>query len=131
MNPVYFAESLKQPAQSHRRTIGEFMRVTVNHDKGLQGATKIVNDSADQLLAGAVTGPIQITNMHRAWQGSTMDFSFTGKMGFFSAPIKGKVYVTETDVTVDVDLPGILKQFVPEEKVRAQVEGRVRGLLNA
>jgi hypothetical protein len=107
------------------------MRVTVNHDKGLQGATKIVNDSADQLLASAAAGPVQITDLHRVWNGSTMDFSFKGKMGFFSAPIKGKVYVTETDVTVDVELPGVLKHFMPEEKVRAQVEGRVRGLLNA
>jgi len=105
------------------------MRVTVNHDKGLQGATKIVNDSADQLLASAASGPVTITDMNRQWNGSTMDFSFVGRMGFFSAPIKGKVYVTEKDVTVDVELPALLKQFMPEEKVRASLEGRVRGLL--
>jgi len=107
------------------------MRVTVNHNKGLDGATKIVNDSADQLLASAASGPVKITDMQREWNGSTMDFSFVGRMGFFSAPIKGKVYVTDRDVTVDVDLPGLLKQFMPEEKVRAAVEGRVRGLLNS
>lgn len=107
------------------------MRVTVNHDKGLQGAMKIVNDQADQLLGAAATGPVQITDVHRQWSGPNMDFAFTGRMGFFSAPIKGKVYVTEKDVTIDVELPGMLKHFMPEEKVRAQVEGRIRGLLNA
>ncbi|MBC8167571.1 MAG: polyhydroxyalkanoic acid system family protein [Bryobacteraceae bacterium] len=107
------------------------MRVTVSHNKGLQGATKIVNDSADQLLAGAATGPVQITDMQRHWEGSTMDFSFRGRMGFLSSEIKGKVFVTEQDVTIDVELPGILKQFMPEEKVKAQLETRVRGLLNA
>src|SRR4051794_9384623 len=107
------------------------MRVTVNHDKGLQGATKVVNDSADQLLANAASGPVQITDLQRTWNGSTMDFAFVGRMGFFSAPIKGKVYVTEKDVTVDVELPGLLKQFMPEDKVKSQIETRVRGLLNA
>ncbi|MBC7925444.1 MAG: polyhydroxyalkanoic acid system family protein [Bryobacteraceae bacterium] len=107
------------------------MRVTVNHDKGLQGATQVVNESADQLLASAATGPVQITDIKREWAGSTMDFAFTGRMGFFSAPIKGKIYVTDKDVTIDVELPGMLKAFMPEEKVRAQVESRVRGLLNA
>lgn len=107
------------------------MRITVKHDKGLQGAMKIVNDSADQLMASAAAGPVQVTDVNRTWNGSTMDFAFTGRMGLFNAPIRGQVFVTEQDVTVDVELPGILKHLVPEEKVKAQVEGRVRGLLNA
>jgi len=106
------------------------MRVTVNHDKGLEGAKKIVNDSADQLLASAASGPVKITDMNRQWNGNNMDFAFVGRMGFFSAPIRGQVLVTEKEVTIDVELPGLLKQFMPEEKIRAQVEGRVRGLLN-
>src|SRR5947209_3682530 len=107
------------------------MRVTVSHNKGLEGAKKIVNDSADNLFAGTVGGPVQITDVYRNWNGSDMDFAFTGRMGIFSAPIKGKVYVTEKDVTIDVELPGMLKNLIPEEKVKQQVEARVRGLLNA
>lgn len=106
------------------------MRVTVNHDKGLEGAKRIVNDSADQLLASAASSPVKITDMSREWNGNTMNFAFVGRMGFFSAPFKGRIFVTDKDVTIDVDLPGLLKQFVPEEKVRAKVEGRARGLLN-
>src|SRR4051794_7947824 len=104
------------------------MRVTVSHNKGVQGATKIVNDSAEQLLASATTGPVQITDVQRNWQGSDMDFSFNARMGFFGAPIKGKVLVTDKDVTVDVELPGMLKNLIPEEKVRQQMEGKIRGL---
>jgi len=106
------------------------MRVTVSHNKGLEGAKKIVNDSADQLLMSAATGPVQITDMQRDWNGNTMNFSFRAGMGIFSAPLKGLVTVTEKDVTIDIDLPPMLKQFIPEEKVRAQVEGRIKGLLN-
>jgi hypothetical protein len=58
-----------------------------------------------------------------------MDFSFTARMGVFSAPIKGTVLCTEKDVTVDVELPGMLKALIPEDKVKQQVEGRVKGLL--
>ena len=107
------------------------MRVTVTHNKGLQGVMKIVNDSADQLMASATSGPVVVTDVERRWDGSTMHFSFTGRMGIFSAPIRGHVECAERDVTVDVELPGMLKHFVPEEKVKQQVEGRVRGLLNA
>ena len=58
-----------------------------------------------------------------------MHFSFTGKMGFFTAPLKGWVQVTEKDVTIECELPGILSKLMPEEKVKAQIESRVRGLL--
>jgi Putative polyhydroxyalkanoic acid system protein (PHA_gran_rgn) len=107
------------------------MRVTVSHTKTVPEVTKIVNDSVDQLLGNVAGAPLKISNVQRAWHGNTMDFSFTGKMGFFSADVRGSVIVDEKNVTIDVELPGILKNFIPEEKVKAQVEGRVRGLLNA
>jgi hypothetical protein len=107
------------------------MRVTVSHNKGLQGAIKQVNDSSDQLFTGMAGGPVQVTDVVRRWDGSTMHFSFVARMGVFTAPIRGFVECAERDVTIDVELPGMLKQFVPEEKVKQQVEGRVRGLLNS
>ncbi len=105
------------------------MRVTVTHDKGLQGAKKLVDDSADEIFKGAPGMPIQIVDQQKRWEGDTMHFSFTGKMGFFTAPLKGWVLVSEKDVTVEVELPALLKQFMPDEKVRAQIESRVKGLL--
>lgn len=107
------------------------MRVTVSHNKGLQGAIKIVNDSADQLVTSAASGPVTISDVDKKWEGNTMHFSFRGRMGFFSSVVKGLVQCAENEVTIDVELPGALKALVPEEKVKAQVEGRVRGLLNA
>ena len=92
---------------------------------------KIVNDSADQLIASTASGPVAVSDVDRRWDGSTLHFSFTGRMGIFSAPIRGYVQCAEHDVTIDVELPGMLKHFVPEEKVKQQVEGRVKGLLNA
>lgn len=105
------------------------MRVTVTHNKGLQGAKKLVDESAAEAFKGAPGVPIQIVDQEKRWEGDTMHFSFTGKMGFFSAPIKGWVYVTEKDVTIECELPGILKQFMPEDKLKTRIESRVRGLL--
>lgn len=107
------------------------MRITVSHNKGLEGVTKIVNESADQLVTSAATGPVTISEVDKKWEGDTMHFSFRGKMGFFSSVVKGLVHCAEKEVTIELDLPGPLKALVPEEKVRAQVEGKVRGLLNA
>ena len=121
---------LKQPKVGYRRTIGFHMRVTVSHNKGTQGAMKLVNDSAEQILAGTASGPVTISEVNRNWEGSTMHFSFKAKMGFFSSPIHGYVQCNEKDVTVEVELPAALKAFVPEEKVKAQLEGRVKGMLN-
>ena len=105
------------------------MRVTISHDKGKKEAMRIIDQTADEFIKGMATGPVKVTNQSKSWNGSTMDFGFTGKMGIFSSPIKGKIDVTETEVIIDVELPGMLKNFLPEEKVRAEVQNRVRGLL--
>jgi hypothetical protein len=105
------------------------MRVTVSHNKGLEGAKKIVNDYADQLFVGAPGSPLQIVNQQKTWNGSTMNFSFVAQMGIFTAPLKGYVQCADKDITVELELPAILKQFIPEEKVRQQVEGKIKGFL--
>lgn len=107
------------------------MRVTVSHTKTKQEVIKIVNDSADQIFGGVPGAPVKITDQTKHWDGSTMHFSLTGKVGFFSAPLKGTVAVTDKDVTIDCELPELLKKFIPEEKVKAGIEGQVKGLLTA
>jgi hypothetical protein len=105
------------------------MRVTVSHSKSEQEVKKIVDDSTDQLFGGMPGSPLQIVDQQKRWDGSTMHFSFTGKMGFFTAPLRGTVIVTEKDVTVECDLPPLLKSFIPEQKIEEGVKSQVRGLL--
>ncbi len=105
------------------------MRVSVSHTKGKQEAMRIIDQTADDFMKGMLAGPVQITNQRKVWKGSTMDFGFTGRMGFFSAPINGTITVTETEAIIDVELPGILKKFFPEERMQSEVQNRVRGLL--
>ncbi|HUS05183.1 MAG TPA: polyhydroxyalkanoic acid system family protein [Bryobacteraceae bacterium] len=107
------------------------MKITVSHNKGLKEAMRIVDQSSDDLFKGIPAGPIEIVDKQKSWNGSTMTFSVTGKMGFFKAPLSGTVLVTEKDVTIECELPGLLKRFMPEDKVKSNVEARVRGLLGS
>lgn len=105
------------------------MRITVTHNKGLQGARKLVDESATELFKGMPGTPVQLVDQQKRWDGDTMHYSFTGKMGFFSAPVKGWIQVTEKDVTIECELPDLVKKFMPEDKVKAGIESRIRGLL--
>lgn len=105
------------------------MKITVSHNKGQKEAMRIVDQSSEELFRGIPAGPVQIVDQQKSWKGSTMSFSFTGKMGFLKAPISGTVEVTEKDVTIECELPGFLENLIPEEKVRAGIQSRVRGLL--
>ncbi len=71
---------------------------------------------------------MRLTVEQRNWQGSTLNFSLTARMGLVSTPIKGTVEVTDNDLTVNVDL-GMLERLVPAETVRDALSNRVKGLL--
>jgi hypothetical protein len=73
--------------------------------------------------------PVKIVDQAKHWDGSTMHFSFTGKMGVFTAPLRGTVIVTDKDVTIEAELPALLKSFIPEKQLEAGLEQRVKGLL--
>jgi len=104
------------------------MRVIIGHDKGQAEAIRLVNDGADQLFRGAGSAGVEIRNLQRSWDANTLSFSFTGKMGPFTAPIHGTVLVTDKDLTIDVDL-GIVAKFLPEDKIRRDIEAGARKML--
>jgi len=86
-----------------------------------------VDRSFDDLFKG--TGlPVNIVPQQKSWQGSTMTFALTAKMGFLSSPIKGTVEVTDTDLTIDADL-GVFERMIPAKKAQEMLTTQVRGLL--
>jgi len=104
------------------------MRVTVSHNKGRAEAIRRVNEGIDQLFQSAGTAGVEIRNLEQSWNGNTMNFSFTGKMGPFTAPIRGTVLVTDTELTIDVDL-GIVGKLLSEDKIRRSIEGGAQKML--
>lgn len=89
---------------------------------------KLVDRSFDDLFRGLGPIPLQLVDEKRVWQGSTLQFSLSAKMGFVSTPIQGTVEVTDHDMTIDADL-GLFERLLPAATVRQTLTTRVRGLL--
>lgn len=104
------------------------MRVTVSHNKSREEVIRAVDRSFDDLFRGISIIPLHIANEQRSWQGSTLNFSFTAKLGLLTSAIKGIVEVTDRDFTIDADL-GLLEKLLSPKGARATLESRIRGLL--
>ena len=104
------------------------MRITVSHTKSKQEVIREIDRSFDDLFRGIGMIPVQLVSEQRSWQGSTLSFSIAAKVGVVSAPIKGTIEVTDSDLTIDVDL-GLFERLIPQAKARDAITSRVRGLL--
>ncbi len=105
------------------------MRVTISHKKPKQEVIRIVDQNVNEMLRGLASGPVQIAEMERSWNGDVMSFAFKAKAGFLTVPISGSIQVTDTEVIIDVDLPAFITNILPEEKLRTSLEGKVRGYI--
>lgn len=105
------------------------MTVVIPHHKTRLEAVGEVDKAATALFASVVNGPVQLAEQKKAWQGSVMTFSFVGKMGFVSVPFSGTAAVDDKNITIECELPGIIKNLIGEEKIRAGIEQKVKGLL--
>ena len=104
------------------------MRISVSHTRSKEEVMRSVDRSFDDLFQGIGIIPIQFIAERRSWQGSTLTFSLSAKMGLLSTPIKGSIEVTDRDLTIDVDL-GLIGRLIPATKAREAISSRIRGLL--
>jgi hypothetical protein len=105
------------------------VRISVSHERPVEQVKQSVDRSFDDLFKSIAGTPVQLLNEQRTWQGDTMSFSLTAKVGFMNAPIKGSIEVTDHEVIINADL-GILERLLPTEKLTENVTTRVKGLLN-
>ena len=104
------------------------MRISVSHNRTKEEVVQSIDRSWDDLFKEAGALPVKLTFEQRSWQGSTMTFALTAKMGIISTPIKGTVEVTDRDIIVDADL-GMLGRFVNEKTAQQLLGSRIKGLL--
>jgi hypothetical protein len=106
------------------------VRITIEHHRTREEAIAEVNKAMQRLETFTPPPPFSMQGFQRSWTGS--ELTFTVNVGFagVKSPVEGEVWVTEKDLTIDCKLPAFLTSLVPEEKLRAGVESKVRGLLN-
>ena len=104
------------------------MRISVSHNRTKEEVVQTFDRTFNDLFKEAGALPVKVTVEHRSWQGSTMTFALSAKMGIISTPIKGTVEVTDRDIIVDADL-GILGKFVNEKSAQQLLGSRIKGLL--
>ena len=105
------------------------MKVTISHKRPKAEVVASIDRAINDLLRSPENIPAKILVQQKEWQGSTLAFALTAKMGFFSTPIKGTVEVTDADIIIDADL-GMLENMIPADKARDVIKDRIQGLLN-
>ncbi len=105
------------------------MRITVSHKKPREEVIRSVDRAFDDLFGNLGTIPVRFVQEKKSWEASRLTFLISAKMGFVSTPIKGTIDVTDTDLTIDVDL-GMLERIIAPAKARAELTSKVRGLLS-
>lgn len=103
------------------------MKVTVPHNTTIEEAIVIIDRSVTEIFDTG--GSVEMIERLRRWEGPLMDFALTARVGFISLPIEGQVVIDEVAVTIHCELPQLAKTFLGEEKIRAGVEQKVRGIL--
>jgi hypothetical protein len=101
----------------------------VPHRTTAEKAIATVDRSANTLFEGVGGSPVELVDRRKSWNGPVMDFSLTARVGFISVPIAGTVAVDDVNVTVQCELPGIVNQFIGEDKIRAGVDRKIRAML--
>jgi hypothetical protein len=104
------------------------MRITISHNQSKAEVVQSVDRSFNDLFQEVPKFPVRLVVEEKNWQGSTLSFSLTAKLGLVNAPLRGTIEVTDKHVTIDVDL-GILERFIPVSDAREAIGNRIRGLL--
>ena len=104
------------------------MRITIAHNKSKTEVIEEVDSAIGEAFRALAVGPLTLVDQQRTWAGSVMTFSMVAKVGFLRNKIRGRVEVTDHDLTIEADL-GMLNHLVSEKEVRGAVESRVRHLI--
>ncbi len=105
------------------------MRLTIEHHRTKAEVVEQIDRSFNDAFQGLEGLPVKVVVKQKSWNGSVMTFLLSAKIGLLSNPIKGTIEVTDTDLTIDADL-GMLNRLVPEDKARAMLGHKIKGLLN-
>ena len=105
------------------------MKIVVQHHSTQENVIKKLDQASDKLMTIEIKN-VRIEDQKREWNGPVMSFSLTAKLGFISVPLAGTMAVDDASVTMECELPPLVKNFLSEEKFRAIMENNVRALVS-
>jgi len=105
------------------------MTVIFPHHRTKAEAISIIDKGSSDLFSGVVGSGVELADQKKEWNGSTMNFSFTGRLGFVSVPITGAISVDDVNAVVVCNLPPMVQNFIGEDKVSASIEKQLQRLL--
>jgi hypothetical protein len=109
---------------------GEDMHIEEQHQLGREEAAARIDNFLEALMERQPPGGITIKEPQKSWNGNTMDFSFTAAKGLFGTSISGRIKVDDDRVTVDSELPALVRSFVGEDRVRETISRELARLLS-
>jgi len=93
------------------------MQLTLRHQTSQQEAIKKIDDYLNELMKEEYPG-VTVIEPQKNWEDYIMRFSFTIQKMLFTLDFSGTVIVTDAEVIGDSDVPDLVLNFIPEEKIK-------------
>jgi hypothetical protein len=104
------------------------MRIQRDHGVSRGEAIHRIDAFLDGLMRKELPGSMKIREPSKSWSGDVMSFSFKIKKGFLGTKISGSIHVDNQSIIMESELPGLVKTFVGEEKIREVINEQLHSL---
>jgi len=106
-----------------------YMHIEQKHTLGKAEAIRRIDGMIEETMRNGPPAGVTVADFSKVWSGDTLRISFTAKKGFFGVKIAGVMLVADDLVTMDAELPGLLTAFLPEEKIRGDIQKQLERIL--
>jgi hypothetical protein len=105
------------------------MHIEQHHQLGKDEVKRRADSLANSLAGMPIPGGVSITELSSRWNGDQMNFSFRASKGFFGANITGKIAVSDTDLTLDIDVPPLIYKFIDKNTLEGIIKNKMTEIL--
>jgi hypothetical protein len=97
------------------------MQLTLAHKTTKEEAIEKIDNYAQEMMEKKHNW-VNISEQKKEWDGNIVRFSFTAKKMFVSMEIKGNAIITDTEVVLNADLPGMVEKIVSEYEIKESIK---------
>jgi hypothetical protein len=106
------------------------MHFEVPHTVGKEEAMRRINQSMEELEKQSLPAGITIKDFTKTWTDNVLRMSVWAGKSIFGGTIATTLTVEDTRVLIDIELPTMLKAFLPESQIEEGIRSKVTPLLN-